>query len=307
MTEQPKMNSRNMTLIELFECWYEEMKTSLTPNKQFMYRFYFKEYAKERFGTCAVNEISVTDWKEFEQDLLDDGNSPDITITPVSAKQALGMFQEMFEFGVMAFGLRVPTKADILTDDCDIEVFTDEEVEKLQNAVKPFDIYQLCVMMCLFTGITNPELYGLQWGDIDTDRNILTVKRTGTVKYKNNENSSSAIITNFIETEIPKEFPLPEWIAKQFEIMKASHLEDQQLLDEPFESVNPGRYKSQYKQFLNKADVKFRNINALRHTYAVNQIRNGVDVRTLTRLLGYTNVSSTYKRYGKVIKNARAE
>ena len=173
MTEQPKMNSRNMTLIELFECWYEEMKTSLTPNKQFMYRFYFKEYAKERFGTCAVNEISVTDWKEFEQDLLDDGNSPDITITPVSAKQALGMFQEMFEFGVMAFGLRVPTKADILTDDCDIEVFTDEEVEKLQNAVKPFDIYQLCVMMCLVYICERPSWWAILVRQRNASRNYL--------------------------------------------------------------------------------------------------------------------------------------
>lgn len=299
--------NNNMTLTELFECWYEYTKASLTSNKQFMNRFYFKGYAKERFSACAVKDISVTDWKEFEQDLLDDGNSPDITITPVSAKQALGMFQEMFEFGVMAFGLRVPTKADILTDDCEIEVFTDEEVEKLQNAVKPFDIYQLCVMMCLFTGISNPELFGVQWGDIDTKNNILKVRRTGKVKYKSSEKANSTIITAYNDAEIIRDLPLPKWIAEQFEIMKDSHKEDQQLLDEPFESVNPGRFKSQYKQFLEKAEVKFRNISALRHTYAVNRIKDGVDVRTLTRLLGYTNVSSTYKRYGKPIKNARAE
>ena len=48
---------------------------------------------------------------------------------------------------------------------------------------------------------------------------------------------------------------------------------------------------------LEKAGVKRVGIHALRHTFATNCVRAGVDVRTLSEMIGHTKIAFTLQQY----------
>lgn len=50
---------------------------------------------------------------------------------------------------------------------------------KMAAAVQPFDIYHLCIMLGVLTGITYPEMCGLQWQDVDTENGLIHIRRLG--------------------------------------------------------------------------------------------------------------------------------
>jgi integrase len=57
---------------------------------------------------------------------------------------------------------------------------------------------------------------------------------------------------------------------------------------------NLGRF---LRASLDAAGLKHRGLHALRHTFATNCIRAGVDVRTLAEIIGHTKIAFTIQRY----------
>ena len=54
---------------------------------------------------------------------------------------------------------------------------------------------------------------------------------------------------------------------------------------------------SRYKTFLKHIGVTYKNFHVLRHTFATECIRLGIDVKTVSELLGHASVKITLERY----------
>lgn len=61
--------------------------------------------------------------------------------------------------------------------------------------------------------------------------------------------------------------------------------------------VEPRIYQKHFKRVLKEANIKEVNYHALRHTYATRAIESGIDVKTLSEILGHSNVKFTLERY----------
>jgi len=62
----------------------------------------------------------------------------------------------------------------------------------------------------------------------------------------------------------------------------------------PIDRHNLGRT---LRKGLDKSGLKRRGVHALRHSFATNCIRAGVDVRTLAALIGHTQIAFTLQQY----------
>ena len=279
----------DMTLDELFDNWIAEKRAYITEASYNRYCLFFKEFAYDRFGRSKVKEIARHDWEEFKKSILEHKTEGGYFLASSKIHSILDMFCEMFEYGSLAFGLIVPIEIETSANERDVDFFTDDEIEKMRAVVKPFDIFQLCVMLCLETGVTQTEIIGVTWGDIDTEGRLLKI-----------HHAKDRLLQD-------RELPIPIWIAKQLEIMKQYNKSDDLILVDRYEDFGTFALNSRYRGFLKKARVSFRNMSVLRHTFVVNCLKNGVEVHELTKLLGYENVHLTYKKYGKQIKKIRAE
>jgi len=61
--------------------------------------------------------------------------------------------------------------------------------------------------------------------------------------------------------------------------------------------IEPRIYQRQFKNYLETCEIKDNNFHTLRHTFATNAISKGVDIKSLSAILGHTNVVFTMKKY----------
>ena len=61
--------------------------------------------------------------------------------------------------------------------------------------------------------------------------------------------------------------------------------------------VNPRVYEYKYHQILKRWNIPDINYHALRHTFATRCIEAGVDMKSLSEMLGHSNVSTTMEIY----------
>ena len=61
--------------------------------------------------------------------------------------------------------------------------------------------------------------------------------------------------------------------------------------------VSPRTFDYRYRTILTEAGIKIVNYHILRHTFATRCIRSGMDIKTLSEILGHSNVSITLNTY----------
>lgn len=176
-----------------------------------------------------------------------------------------------------------------------IEIFNVSEQQKLFKILcESADNYKKGILICLFTGLRLGEICSLKWTDIDFESKLLhvntTVQRiaseghsTKTVLYESLPKSESSI----------REIPLSDSIIT---LLKSILHRGNYVLngDRPME---PRTYENKLKRYLKEADIMPRNFHTLRHTFATNCIESGMDVKSLSEILGHADVQLTLNRY----------
>lgn len=61
--------------------------------------------------------------------------------------------------------------------------------------------------------------------------------------------------------------------------------------------MEPRTYQNKFQRYLQDAGISRKNFHILRHTFATNCINNGADVKSLSEILGHSDVKITLNRY----------
>ena len=61
--------------------------------------------------------------------------------------------------------------------------------------------------------------------------------------------------------------------------------------------MDPRTMQYRFKKLLKTAEIDDRNFHLLRHTFATNCVENNMDVKTLSEILGHSDVKITLNRY----------
>lgn len=176
-----------------------------------------------------------------------------------------------------------------------VEIFNISEQHKLLEVLYDrADSYKKGILICLFTGLRLGEISALKWSDINFNTKTLyvnmTVQRiavegypTKTILYENPPKSDCSL----------REIPLSD---SMIEILKSIPRHGIYVLngDRPTE---PRTYENKLKSYLKEAGVAPKNFHTLRHTFATNCIESGMDVKSLSEILGHSDVQLTLNRY----------
>lgn len=174
-TEQ--MNNSDITVSELFELWIAEKRKTISSETCRLYSKGYETYLKDLVGDRKVNDLTSSEWQETENRLPDIKNRYGNKSSVSAVRTVIRNAHLFFAYGSSKFGLNDPTGDNILPKDyyTSETVFSEQEVEKLRNAMKPYDLYHICVMLGIYTGIQQGELCGAKWGDVDTDEQHLQI------------------------------------------------------------------------------------------------------------------------------------
>lgn len=177
-----------------------------------------------------------------------------------------------------------------------VECFTLVEQKKIEEYVSNNKKTKLFgVVLCLYSGLRIGELLALTWSDIDLNKGVLSVNKS--CHYGKDINGVYGRIVDEPKTEQSNRLiPLPKGIVVKLKTLKkASNCE--YIVSDKGKPVPTRSYQRSFELVLQHLKIPRKGFHALRHTFATRALESGMDVKTLSELLGHKNPIITLKRY----------
>lgn len=187
-----------------------------------------------------------------------------------------------------------------------IETFSEDErnalVEYLNN--HPY-WYDTVVRLAFLTGMREGELLGLEWTDIQDD-GIHVNQTTSMVTHVDNQgnrerkrevwDTKTKNSVRIIPISARTRQMLSEYKTQQlaYFISKGYGRPKYVFTTQMGKLVDPTSFIKSYKRLLKRAGIKYRKFHAVRHTFATEAIKKGVDVKQLSLILGHSDIKTTY-------------
>ena len=193
----------------------------------------------------------------------------------------------------------------------------DEQIRLIQASYQ--HRYGVFIRLVLFTGLRLGELLGLRWEDIDFQGRRLFVRRTLSRLNKTkrptnpNEPTTEIVIQSPKSQNAIRSIPLILQILQDLQGWKLVQQNDRTtigdsyydsgfLVTNPYGSfVEPRTFKDYYDQILALGGLPHFTFHALRHTFASRATEEGMDMKTLSVIMGHASVSFTMDTYSHIL------
>ncbi len=178
-----------------------------------------------------------------------------------------------------------------------VSCFTSAEQKRIERAVLADKRGKMFgVVLCLYTGLRIGELLALEWRDVDLKRGVLSVNKECYDGRDKNGKFCRCIDTPKTSSS-RREIPLPKQLLPLLRVRKKESALSLVIVDGKGKGVSVRSYQRSFELLLRRLGVERRNFHALRHTFATRAIECGVDVKTLSELLGHKSPTVTLNRY----------
>lgn len=155
------------------------------------------------------------------------------------------------------------------------------------------------IYISLHTGLRIGEICALTWDNVDLGNLVIKVRHTiARVKHMSGDISeeSHLIIDSPKTKSSNRDIPISTSLLPVLKAIQNKSA-NKYVLSDTDTFVKPRTYEYRYHRILNKCNLPALNYHALRHTFATRCIEAGVDVKSLSEILGHANVSITLNTY----------
>lgn len=194
------------------------------------------------------------------------------------------------------FDIQFPTERERQ----DVEVLSRTNQKKIMNYIQEhFTFRNLGVFICLSAGIRIGEVCALTWEDIDTERGIISVKKTIQRIYviEDNIRKTEVILDTPKTKNSIREIPMSRDLLRMLKPIKKIVNNSFFVLTNDEKPTEPRTYRSYYKNLMQELQMPELKFHGLRHSFATRCIESKCDYKTVSVLLGHSNISTTLNLY----------
>lgn len=292
------VKSNNAT--ELFLSWLTgEVSMRVKPSTyESYYRCVYKHivpfFTKKEHNNITKESVSSFVKYIREKDTLADTSKKKIfSIFKIALKEMLKASPQLHELLDL---IKLPN-----TECGEVQVFTTKEQQKIeQGALNCNDPSAIGIILCFYTGIRLGELCALKWDDIDIESGTMSIMRTvSRIRVFENNDSKTALHIGVPKSRKSiRKIPLPEFLLKLLINSSLYNGTNNYFLftgnDTPYD---PRRFQNLFKRILKDNKIADRKFHTIRHTFATRALELGVDIKTVSELLGHSGVSITLNVY----------
>ena len=285
LTEQSRV-----TLSQWMDQWLEDKAGTIRPKTLANHRGYIKNHIEPALGHKQISLIKAADIRKFYARISNELASCTVRCIHTTLRGILGAAVQARlipsnpteEVGAPKFNCKPK------------QVLTDEQLDTFMETIKEDLIWHDFFYTELTTGLRRGELCSLRWEDLDAEHRTLHVRHTlHKEKGKPFTTGDTKIYTG------TRKIVLPPSTARLLTERRKTALTEWIFPDpvKPEMPTDPGTSYNRLKVLLKQAGLPDIRFHDLRHTFATHALASGVDIKTLSGILGHTQAAFTLDTY----------
>ena len=322
MLSDTSQKAEPITVGEWMDRWLEKYaKPTVKLSTYCSYEQLIRSHVKPQIGGKYLNTLTGEDLQDFFNERSNSGNQKGRGgLSPKTLTNLRNMMHLAFSQAVrnklmpenLVEGVRLPK-----AEKHEMRVLDREEQTRLILAARRApEPAAFGIIFDLFTGLRIGELCGLRWENVDMegrsfkvcetrnrlpnfDNTVETTTSVATVKTTKTDNSRRTV---YIMDALFQD--LQDYQAIQMSLMQqypGCNPDGYVFCQENGQPYEPRTYQDLFKRCVRQAGIADTNFHACRHTFATRSLEQGMDVVTLSRLLGHATPSITLDKYGHAL------
>ena len=297
----------DMPFGEWIDFWYQYFSSpKLRPTTQATYENRIYGHIIPSVGKIPLSKLTQNDLQQFYAKLKRTGRKVNVELkgTGVSDRMVRSChalcrssLEKAVEEGLItrnpSIGCKLPPKKN-----GEMKVLTQTEIVRLLNQAYDEGYYEMFLLE-LTTGMRRGEILGLKWRDLNLETGELNIKRQLTTKGISVPKTKSSIRTVLLPPDMLDLLREMKKTAKYDWIFPSPVKEG--------EPRNPTAITKRFRIMLERAHCKHVRFHDLRHTFATMALENGMDVKTLSAMIGHVSSETTLNIYSHVTDTMRAQ
>lgn len=284
-----------MKISEIIKLWENDKKLYVKKSTYSAYLLLIENHINPYFAD--KEQITEEDVQKFVLTELKKG------LSQKSIKDIIIVLKMILKFAVkqklLAYN-EIEIKFPTVGEKTDLEVLNKNDHKKIINYLQEnFTFKNLGIYICLSTGMRIGEICGLLWSDIDVESGIIKVRRTVQRIYViDGETRHTEILIDTPKTKNSiRDIPMTTELYKIIKPLKKIVNNDFYVITNEAKPTEPRTYRNYYERLIKRLGIPKLKFHGLRHSFATRCIESKCDYKTVSVILGHSNISTTLNLY----------
>lgn len=288
-------------LEDVLYAWLENGRIRLRPQTYAKYRQLITQHIALELGHLHIDELSVSAINQFLYDKNNNGrldhtgglSANYVRTIAFIVKSALMFAQQQYDIPLPKGEIYLPAKTKKQLD-----VLTIEEQKTLEEICYQYTTDKdLAILLSMYTGLRLGEVCGLQWQNINYHSCTMHIKHTvERIKKETGSNDTSKTSLMLLDTKTASSnriIPFPAMLLSIMDETQTGFV----VKGRNNSFIDPRTMQYFFQKRLKECGIRSVNYHALRHTFATRCIEAGMDIKSLSEILGHANVTMTMNIY----------
>lgn len=301
---QAKERSGKVMFKDILESWQNSNRVHLKEASISRYQNLIDTHILPVLGDKRMGQLSASVISGFLADKLERGRMDGCGGLSASYVRSMALIiGSAINYGV-AENLCAPLRTAVAKPSLpkkELSVLCEQKQDMLEQALlDKMNEEKLMIYLTLYTGLRIGEVCALCWEDINLETGLIYVRHTVSRVWRSEYGKKhSALIVGPPKTGSSLRcIPICSKLYTALSCFPGRKPQGYVLTNKNCGGfISPRTFEYQYKKILKEAKLEPINYHALRHTFATRCVERGVDIKTLSEILGHANVSITLNTY----------